>query len=47
LARVVRIRGTPAEAKIRLPIEVIYAQSELNHVWRVEAGRSTPPGSAA
>jgi hypothetical protein len=32
---------------IFLPVEVIYAQSELNHVWRAEADRSAPAGSGA
>jgi Ca2+/Na+ antiporter len=30
-----------------LPVEVIYAQSELNRVWGVESKRATPPGFAA
>lgn len=30
-----------------LPVEVIYAQSELNRVWGVESKRVTPPGFAS
>jgi hypothetical protein len=32
---------------ILLPVEVIYAQSELNHVWRVEADRGARAGPGA
>ena len=30
-----------------LPVEVIYAQSELNRLWRADADRSTPAASSA
>lgn len=30
-----------------LPVEVIYAQSELNRVWRVELDRTTSAAAAA
>jgi hypothetical protein len=32
---------------IFLPVEVIYAQSELNRVWRAEAEQSAPAGAGA
>jgi hypothetical protein len=32
---------------IFLPVEVIYAQSELNRVWRAEADLGTPAGAGA
>jgi hypothetical protein len=34
-------------AVIFLPVEVIYAQSELNRVWRAEADRGAPAGAGA
>ena len=29
------------------PVEILYAQSELNRLWRGEAGRALPPGTTA